>query len=257
MQYASYLSNQVISSSSAVPAVRQQAAVDRRQTYLSIFDEQERVYDNARPPVLDWWKQPFIKSADLITSDLRAAARNQSFVQSPSTLFRIIHEDSNETYEFDASQQHVILIGRRAEADVKLTQTNGCSRLHAVIYLFPQLDKVLIVDVGSASGITMLQRRTPNAPLQHSTPSDRRNIELPFGESCKLQLGSQTIMLTPLECIVCLSSPRSCRLECGHFVSCDDCTSQLDSCPVCTNPINHQQVEKGVNALNSHAPPRN
>lgn len=203
--HARNLSIQMTLSRSSNAYVRQQAAADRRQTYIHIFEEQEQQYDKSYPSVRDWWKFAFVDSADLIVADIGIDSNNQRNVQS-STTIRFTYNGVH--YDFDASQQPVVLIGRREESDIVLNES-ASSRLHAVIYLFPQFNKVMIVDIGSRHGITMLNRRS-TSPLQHSTPSDRQTIELSFGEGCHLKLGDQIIIVSPLQCVICMEESRSC-----------------------------------------------
>ena len=69
--HSASLSLQVQASKSHVPAVRQQAAEECRSTYLAIFEEQNK---HARDYANDWWKRPFVESADLLIHELRGLA---------------------------------------------------------------------------------------------------------------------------------------------------------------------------------------
>lgn len=246
--HARNLSIQMTLSRSSNAYIRQQAAADRRQTYIRIFKEQEQRYDKIYPSVRDWWKFGFVDSADLIMADLGIDSHNQCDAQS-STTIRITYNGID--YDFDARQQPVVLIGKRDESDIVLNEP-ASSRLHAVIYLFPQLNKVIIVDIGSRHGITMLNRRS-SGPLQHSTPSDRQTIELSFGEGCQLKLGNQIITLSPLQCVICMEESRSCRLPCGHFVTCETCLVQINQCPLCRESFTRSQVHFRVLSMNTRS----
>lgn len=179
-------------------------------------------------------------------ADIGIDLNNQRDVQSTTTI-RITYNGID--YDFDARQQPVVLIGKRDESDIVLNEP-ASSRLHAVIYLFPQLNKVLIVDIGSRHGITMINRRS-NGPLQHSTLSDRQPIELLFGEGCQLKLGNQIITLSALQCVICMEESRSCRLSCGHFATCETCIAQINQCPLCRAPFTRSQVHFRVVSMNT------
>ena len=123
-----------------------------------------------------------------------------------------------------------VLIGVKPGCDIEA----GLSRLHAIVYIFPSLASVLVVDVGSMTGIRTLERSDKTKPLVSSKPEARAVLEFGLKERVVLSLGGCSIMLNPPQCVVCLDKPRCRQFQaCLHFVTCADCASKLVECPIC------------------------
>jgi len=254
VMYASCLSVQIHASSSVVPRERARAAEALRTTYLAIFNEQEN--DPARKKNQSWWIEPFRLSANAILQQFLSEKQESSSVAAAApaakTTITICHD--GVMTEFDAKKDSVVLVGRRPESHVVLHKS-GSSRLHAVIFLFPELGKLLVVDVGSETGVVTQARQHQNLPLQSSLPIDRKTIELEWGESAVLVMGSEIITVTPRECVVCLDKPRTCKLACQHFATCDDCTDRLpgNKCPLCR--VSVFPVQRNIAAIHTNEVP--
>ena len=154
-------------------------------------------------------------------------------------------------YEFDPVRQRAIMIGRREQCDIVLAQRNGTSRLHAVVYCAPELGKLLVADMGSATGIVTELRESKVHAKQSSLPGDRRLLEFDWNEGVVLQLGLAKVTIRPRACCVCLDKPRDCMLACNHFVTCKECADKLqdNKCPICRAPA--YPLRANVHALAS------
>ena len=61
----------------------------------------------------------------------------------------------NRLFRFDSQKQSLIVIGRRSICDIQVTNEK-VSRVAAIIYLLPHLKQMLVVDVGSTSGMKIV-----------------------------------------------------------------------------------------------------
>jgi len=176
-------------------------------------------------------------------------------------------------FEFDPVEHPIVLIGQRDGCDVRLDALPENSRLHAILFLCPNLDRVYVVDVGSLNGIATLQRRhlvennsssssssnsvegiVVTAPLESSTCLQRKVLEFRMSEWALLRLSFQaeSITLNARTCAVCLAPPPPPQLSsllspasssvalsttisaaCPHMNCCATCTHKKAPTPHC------------------------
>ena len=143
-------------SSTNVDEVKQ-AVATYRTTYEKIFRDQERK-DAALPKEQGYdargWTIPFRASGKVFVDCLGAAA---AAAASSSSYELSLNGKATQVFPSD---QEVILVGRRAECDVVTAQA-GTSRLHAMLYLLPAQNKVVLVDAASLMGVQTLARGDP------------------------------------------------------------------------------------------------
>merc|ERR1719397_1470699 len=104
------------------------------------------------------------------------------------------------------------------------------SRCQMIMY--PLADGILIMDCWSANGTFTDQRSEAGTAPEHSKPGSRQPLWFGPNEMFVLGVGPKpervgkrdrlTLTVYPCkECIVCLDKPRSCRLGCGHYTTCE------------------------------------
>jgi hypothetical protein len=137
--------------------------------------------------------------------------------------------------------QDVITVGRRDGCDVVLSQStskNGVSRIHAIICLIPEFNKVVVVDPGSFHGITAVtagelpdgkhdEKKTPivgGADTEHKL---RGVAVFDYSSTVCLKLGKVPIVLNPKMCVICCTRTRNVKFSCGHQVSCNECAEHI------------------------------
>jgi len=159
-------------------------------------------------------------------------------------------EEPSRLLSFE-KEQSAVAIGRYTfnEVSLKALETSekshqALSRVHAIILLLPRLGRLLICDVGSQTGLRIIER-SGNDPVGGaictSRPGQRRSIFVSMEETVVLQLGqdakSRKLTLNPKECIICMETPRQISFSCGHFVCCRSCAEQIQErngrCPTC------------------------
>jgi len=211
-----------------------------RETYVKIFEDQERIYKTTNP---NYWKEEFYRAAMLITQGMEemekqtVASSSSSSSLSSSTPFTIAH--NSQLYPFE--DKNTILIGRYCGCDLYIDSVSCVSRLHVMIFPIPQINKYLVVDVGSLMGIKTLQRSTSNIKVD-SLPNQRRVLIFDLDEVAELELGVVKICVNPRECGICFEKPRECTLNCGHYVVCNTCRPLISICPLCRANITDHTV---------------
>ncbi|CEO97367.1 RING-type domain-containing protein [Plasmodiophora brassicae] len=157
----------------------------------------------------------------------------------------------------------VLLVGRQRYCDIILdAEDNYCSRITAVVVIIPG-HSVIVVDTGSRSGISTMQRAT-DKPLEHSTRSLRKILYFSWEEAAILEISPYTrLMIWAESCLGCWDRPRGdLRFRpCGHSAFCRTCmehhhyssvTQRGDHlCPLCRQPVVH--VEYGLYDVATHA----
>jgi hypothetical protein len=215
--------------------LRKEAVKSLRDIYVDIFNAQEKNHSN-NP---SWWKMQFLESANLLSIEIKNS------MEIKESDFQVRFGCNTEIYELT---KNVILVGRYDGCDISLASLNerSVSRLHAIIFIFREYGKVLLVDVGSLTGIEMCARST-DTPLVSSLPENRNVIVLALDEFASFQMGSVHFVVNPKDCLCCFSKMRSVRFVCGeingikngceHYVLCDDCVLKISKCPLCREPI--------------------
>jgi hypothetical protein len=265
-----YLSTQVLHNPASSREQRQaaqhrsnQAGDQLREIYLEIFRKQER--EHLQQP--NWWKEQFLKSGEELQKDLLATSQASALLSAVDTQMNgsvsaatndqamqpnTNNNNSNAGTAFEdefsvgiQEQLHcflprdksVITIGRYPGCDILPSaqyMNDAMSRLHAIVYLFPMIGIVLVVDVGSFTGIVTVKRASTTAQCISSVPSLRQVLSFGWKEGVLLRLGTFTVQLWAKACVVCLSRPRNQTFaQCRHYCVCEQCVQRLDKCPVC------------------------
>lgn len=157
----------------------------------------------------------------------------------------VLEEDNNLEYCIKVGHdilnlnQRIITLGRFGDCDYKLPSNQGCSRCHAIIFIFK--NHVIVVDPGSFFGIKTIRRKDHEKGIRNSLPNARMPLVFGRNETFVLMLGEIRVAFSPLLCIVCDDQPRGVRSPCGHFAMCHSCATEnmlrgVDLCPVCRNP---------------------
>jgi hypothetical protein len=141
-------------------------------------------------------------------------------------------------YTFNSSDR-VIFVGRSEGCNINLECT-CTSRIHALIYLLPEMDTILVVDVGSQSGIKTVSRSS-GQEIMHSLPYKRNVLSFKWNEIVILELGIKKIVLNCKDCLICMEKPRSYKFSCNHYAVCDSCVNKITTCPICRESINKKE----------------
>lgn len=158
----------------------------------------------------------------------------------------IVIRVNGKNWTFDSDK--TITVGRIDFTDIPLgAMANGTSRLHAIIRRFG--NQLVVVDVGSYSGIRLVERSVDGAPCERSKSGDRRPLIIGIHEHAIFTLGPNLRMtVNPKECVLMLSlrctGTRDFRGQCGHFICCGQCaidwrmhSNQGETCPQCRAPF--------------------
>lgn len=137
----------------------------------------------------------------------------------------------------DFSNISVISIGRYTACDVVLKEDNT-SRIHCLIFCIG--DQLAVVDVGSAAGIVTIMRSS-NEFCDKSLPGNRKILTFNINESVTLSLDNVKITINPRECIICMNKQRKITFNCGHYLTCYECSLKLTKCPTCNRYISHRK----------------
>jgi hypothetical protein len=148
-----------------------------------------------------------------------------------------------------------IMIGRLAECHIHLPPNahQSVSRMHAIVLAFPHLGMYVVVDMGGLFGFDTLKRSGLNEdgtpkPCVSSRPNDRNVLVFAWDEIAIIKLGlSETIAINPKECLICFERPRMVTFNnCGHHVTCGDCTTRINACPLCREPVDDSNMIRGL-----------
>ncbi len=214
---------------------RVSGAKQLRQAYLDMMTAQETTHVSEP----EWWKEVFSEVGKLIA--MRAMgilfAEPSAAAPAPPTPTITVAYDGR-LFSFDDNVP--ITIGRLSSCDVVL-DPRGTSRLHAIIFRVPAEGSILVVDVGSATGILTLARSATLRPMVCSRPDDRYVLDFGAQETAILTLGTAILAVNAKECVVCLEKPRAGVLGCGHHVVCIECLNAISRCPVCRAPVEIDQ----------------
>jgi len=225
----------------SVPMTRVEQQICR-QFYLTVIDgiweknKTENGWLEARRQfdlVLETAEKTLKQNEQAIDQDLAASHQEKTI---------ILNVDGN-LYSFQVDELKNKSMGRIPFTDMPFqNQSSTESRLHAIVHAFPSLGLIAVIDLGSAAGITMLERSNPEAPLTKSMPNDRRPLVIGIDECAVFQLGHGRVRLTinPKKCIICEENYRDFVGACGHFICCQGCADQWRNqgigqrrCPAC------------------------
>ena len=195
-----------------------------RKTYCEVFEEQVQKEDK------EWWKKQFTEFAEIAIK-----AMKEQEGQAGSGPVNIAYDGKTHL-----CTKELTLIGRYVGCDIPLKQ-NITSRLHAMVFILPNINKIIVVDVGSFFGIVTKERSSSEKSV-HSLPNMRNVLFFDLNETVILSLGMEDICINPKECVVCMEEARNCRFGCNHWVTCTNCASKLQDCPICRKPIDGRQV---------------
>jgi hypothetical protein len=215
------------------------AADALRKAYLQIFQTQNDNY--ADQPT--WWIDTFKLTGQEMVEAFKKTLKLENKEIPPNWNVPLKYGDN--VHYFD-EKNRVFMIGRLNGCDVRLLEArdlNGTatSRLHSIVYLMPEFNIILVVDVGSATGIRTLKRGS-NMDLVDSLPDSRKIIILNWTEFAKLRFHTEDIVLNFKECVVCTEKPREHMFNCGHYCVCKGCSDKLMTCPLCRQVIIDRQM---------------
>jgi hypothetical protein len=236
-----------------------------RKAYLKIFEEA-----TSQKP-LWWKQQLILAGENVLQKMLHVEVpKNEPVSQSSaiasaaaaSSSSEVSSQALTEPYDMDSSEnatssedylsvwcngksysypsQRMIAVGMEIGCDILITgklyrpmpRTAGVvSRVHAIIFQFKELNKVYIVDVGSQSGIKLIER---GPSLEKRDPINPFAFSLHSKETACFQLGPIELTVNPRTCLICMNSPRTRQfVTCHHYVACDNCVLRLTKCPLC------------------------
>jgi len=199
--YSDQFYDAINSSCSEHVYARISGAKQLRQAYLDMMTAQETIH-TTEPA---WWKDVFAEVGKLIA--MRAmgilfAEPGAAAPAPPTPTITVAY--AGRLFSFDNDEP--ITIGRLANCDVVL-DPSGTSRLHAIIFRVPAEGTILVVDVGSATGIVTVARSVSSQQLVCSRPDDRYVLDFGTQETAILTLGTATVTINAKECVVCLEQP--------------------------------------------------
>jgi len=181
--------------------------------------------------VTETWNQQFVNAADIIIENLK---KDKELIPITNTSFSI----SQEGHMYEFNNEKYILIGRKPGCHVQFIDfvNNGTSRMHAMVFPLPELNMIIVVDMGSFNGILTL-KRSSNKQCVSSFPNSRNVLIFDWNEVAILKMGNLQIGLNTKECVICMTNPRNVTFGCGHNATCDDCSQKIVDCPICRKNI--------------------
>lgn len=195
-----------------------------RDRYLEIFNLQSSKKEEPK-----WWIDVFRNTGDEMVHLMKKDYASKVVCDRD---WCVNVKCMDKTYKFKEDHR-VIMVGRNHGCDIQL-KDRDVSRLHALIYLLPEISKIAIVDVGSLNGIIM----TSSSDLSLK----RRTVMLDFDEFGKFCVGTIEFAVNMKTCVVCFENLRDLMFDCGHYVACKECSNLLSNCPMCRKPIVTKKV---------------
>jgi len=176
------------------------------------------------------WKQQFTDASNLIITDLKEGKEVHQV--NNKMIFIAVHD---RLYEFDTGDKKYIMVGRKPGCDVLFNEIpyNGTSRMHTIIFPLPELKMIIVVDMGSLSGITTHKRSSDEKQCVSSLPKSRNVLIFDWEEIVILRMGQVQVAINPKDCVVCMVNPRNMTFGCGHHCTCHDCSQKITTCPIC------------------------
>lgn len=203
-----------------------------RKSYVEIFNQQTGHLDN---PL--WWKNEFTNAGLVLLDIFIKQAQEQ-----PAKSKEITIAYNGELHTFNNNM--VITIGRYRGCDIEfpVCATYGSSRLHGLLFLLPEINKYIVVDMGSLQGI-VTEKRSSEKDCVNSLPKQRNVLVFDFDEIAILRMGNLRVAVNPKECVVCFERPRGITYDCGHHVVCSVCNESIADCPICRKYIHNRKME--------------
>lgn len=231
-----------------------------RSAYENLWIEQKKNHTDEP----NWWQQRIVDTGDEIV-ELFAEhfpLRNKNcFEKNNTDEADDLWVKSNEveiayqhtSYRFQVSDSNTLIIGRRSECDVQILDA-AVSRVAALLYLLPQWNQLLVVDVGAFYGIKITDRDNNNNKQneRRSKMFNRRVFSLEWHESGVIEISpSISFTIMPKQCVICYENPRSiCFQPCMHFVTCLRCSRRFRHCPICKQYILYKDQKSA--SVHSH-----
>lgn len=137
-----------------------------------------------------------------------------------------------------SSHSGPIWVGRHSDCDVRLDLPQY-SRRQFVLVPFREFGILALIALGGHAVTEVIQRSNGKTDAPCATAS-RSNSVLVFDldELVELRLSStESMLINPKLCVVCLERARNVQLDCQHFVACSMCTAKLTECPLCRSAI--------------------
>lgn len=216
-----YISQSKVPNHVIMSSLPQEDAEALRAAYLEIIE-------------LADWDQKFATEASLIVENLK---KDQPVYPIVNTTFCVATD--NQLYEFDSTNNKYIMVGRKPGCQVLFTH-DGTSRMHAMIFPLPELNMILVVDMGSLTGIMTVKRSQQNKQCVNSLANNRNVLIFDWNEVAILKMGSVQVGINTKECIICMTNPRNVIFGCNHSVACADCSQKLTDCPICRAHIGNK-----------------
>jgi hypothetical protein len=238
--------------SKGLPREEMKLVIQQNQQIINENSDQLRS-DYLEAVELPDWKTIFSVSAQVLMENIKDEIKQMEEKNVDKIVRSVEITFSGQIYEFVVPETEEVMsfsVGRKLGCDV-YRDIAAFSRLHAMFYIFPKANLLLVVDVGSQTGIKTLYRSNLEAPKQHSLPPNQRGI-LQFGlnENIILLLNEHKLVVNGKICQVCLDRPRQVVFEpCGHYLVCKVCARLLTQCSICRTPI--QQDDDALDAVTS------
>ncbi|QKF94289.1 forkhead associated (FHA) domain-containing protein with RING domain C3CH4 type [Fadolivirus algeromassiliense] len=203
-------------------------AEEIREAYCQIFSLQETVHKNN--PL--WFLDEFKNAGEIMLQEL---ANEINIKEAPSTEITVAFDGQLHIFK----NTRVATFGRYDGCDIRFPShnTTASSRLHCLLFLLSEINKYIVVDMGSLRGINT-EKRSSEKPCVHSMPKARNVLIFDWDEIAILRMGDMKIAINPKECVVCFDHPRQCIFNCGHHATCNNCAGMISNCPICRAPIN-------------------
>lgn len=222
--------------SSSVSSIVNNDSEKLREIYCKIFDDQDKLYKNNQ----SWWIDQFQEASQIYLDDFKKQADSKEI----NNDWNLTISCNGQFHDYSSnSNKRLILFGRKHGCDILIQHTNQfISRLHAMIFIIPEINKIVIVDPGSISGIVTLLRSSDNQ-LINSLPKSRAVLVFDITEMFVIKLGNIQLGFNLKDCIICMDKPRECTFQCGHHIVCNDCRVKLNKCPLCKKILLHDIKE--------------
>ena len=184
------------------------------------------------------------KSAEESVKAIRQSSLNPGEIP-PEGEDYVIKFDG-KTYNFP-SDKTFVTIGRWPNCDIPLSKMvdQTVSRVHLVLYISRASGEIAIVDPNGTFGYRVKSQVEAN--LQDSKHKERKLVQfMKWEASAILQLGSKCVTLNPKLCVVCQDVTRGVKFDCGHYITCTECSQQLKDCPTCRAAIKEKIPHEGL-----------
>lgn len=211
-----------------------------RKAYLEVFELQYTTYKDDKT----WWKKEFHNAGMIMLSSMEAAFEASTLDAGFTGLSAVVDKEifiayNEQLYVF---KDRMVTVGRHPGCSVEFLQKSGTSRLHAVIYLLPEIEQYIVLDLGSCDGI-ITTNRSSEQPCLCSIPRARNLLSFHFDEVALLSMGVAKLAINPKSCIICFDRVRQQTFSCGHHLACSQCADRLSICPLCRKDISKTECK--------------